>query len=135
MPTTKPCKDCGSTTRKTPHPGPRCASCHRAVVAARREASWALSISTRYGITDHEYKAILSAQLGKCAICQRATGATRRLAVDHDHAVEAEHGVRASVRGLLCKPCNRLLGHARDEPAFFERAIAYLTNPPARQVL
>ncbi|MBM4575965.1 hypothetical protein GS415_09755 [Rhodococcus hoagii] len=31
------------------------------------------------------YTAILDAQNGRCYICQRATGAARRLAVDHDH--------------------------------------------------
>ncbi|MGH7867573.1 MAG: endonuclease domain-containing protein, partial [Candidatus Dormibacteraceae bacterium] len=36
----------------------------------------------------------------------------------------------------LCKPCNRdVLGHLRDDPAALQRAIDYLTNPPARAVL
>ena len=61
-------------------------------------------------------------------MCQRATGATRKLAVDHDHAT----GV---VRGCLCKFDNRLLGFARDDPEFFQRAIDYLKNPPAVAVI
>jgi len=28
-----------------------------------------------------------------------------------------------------------MLGHARDDPQFFIRAITYLVNPPARAVL
>lgn len=67
---------------------------------------------------------MLKVQGGACAICRRATGKTRRLAVDHDHQ-------SGQVRGLLCKPCNRLLGHARDDVEFFERAGDYLSEPPA----
>ena len=43
-----------------------------------------------------------------------------------------------SVRGLLCpgryRGCNRLLGHIDNIP-FLEKAIAYLKNPPAHQVI
>ncbi|WP_424923390.1 endonuclease VII domain-containing protein [Actinocrispum wychmicini] len=68
-------------------------------------------------------------QGGRCAICQRATGRGKRLAVDHNHAT-------GEVRGLLCKPCNRdVLGHLRDDVSAFERAIVYLTDPPARRML
>jgi hypothetical protein len=72
---------------------------------------------------------LYEAQGGRCYICQRATGARRRLAVDHNHAT-------GEVRGLLCKPCNRdVLGHLRDNTEALQRAIDYLTNPPARRVL
>jgi hypothetical protein len=82
-----------------------------------------------YGITAEEYAKILDAQGGKCYLCQRATGARKRLSVDHDHKT-------GEVRGILCGPCNRdVLGHARDSIEFFERCIEYLTNPPARAVL
>jgi hypothetical protein len=130
----KPCIDClaeGITTkRKAPHPGPRCATHHRTKRAKRnsqtREQRWQLV----YNITAAEYWAIHEYQNGTCYICQRAKGVGRkRLSVDHCHTT----GV---VRGLLCQKCNRdILGHARDEPEFFERAIKYLNNPPAIDVI
>lgn len=77
-----------------------------------------------YGLKPGQYATIYDFQGGKCYICQRATGASKKLAVDHDH----ETGY---VRGLLCGNCNKLLGHARDDREFFKRAWTYLDNPPA----
>ena len=127
------CKDCleeGITTgRPAPHPGPRCSTHHRARKRATSEGAWEKRILETYGITAEEYYKIHEAQGGRCYICQRANGSVRRLAVDHDH----DTGL---VRGLLCKPCNRnVLGHARDDIEYFERAIAYLQTPPAQQVV
>lgn len=132
-PKRKPCKDCvaeGITTkRKAPHPGPRCASHHRIVRSDRRSSSWEKRLTALYGLSADEYARVMEYQDGRCFICQRATGARKRLSVDHDHAT----GV---VRGCLCLPCNRnVLGHARDSIEFFERCIDYLENPPAVAVL
>lgn len=129
----KQCKDCLSegvtTKRPAPHPGPRCSSHHRAVKRARSEGAWAKRIEATYGITADEYWAIYDAQGRVCYICRRANGKVRRLAVDHDHA-------SGLVRGLLCKSCNRgILGRARDDIEFFERAIEYLQEPPAQQII
>ena len=95
---------------------------------AVRRAHHEYQVRRKYGLEPHEYAAIKKAQGGKCAICQRATGRTKRLAVDHCHKTRA-------VRGLLCSPCNHALGHLRDDPAAFQRAIDYLANPPAPQAL
>lgn len=83
-----------------------------------------------YGITAEQYWLIYEFQGGCCYICQRAKGTGhKRLSVDHCH----ETGL---VRGLCCSPCNKnVLGHARDEVAFFERAIKYLTEPPATKAI
>ncbi|WP_228845651.1 endonuclease VII domain-containing protein [Mycobacteroides abscessus] len=82
-----------------------------------------------YGITAEQYDLIKWRQGGKCAICQRATGAKKNLAVDHDHKT-------GLVRGALCTMCNKyILGHARDDIEFFHRAIEYLKNPPAFDVI
>lgn len=120
------CKECGPTSKRpAPHPGPRCATHDRQRKAELREQAHARHIAATYGgLTADEYALILEHQGGACAICQRATGKTRRLAVDHDHQ-------SGQVRGLLCKPCNRLLGHARDSVEFFERSASYLSSPPA----
>jgi len=82
----------------------------------------------RYGLTPEQYWALYEAQGGVCYICERATGKVRRLAVDHDHQT-------GYVRGLLCKPCNSILAHARDDVQFLQRAVWYLSYPPAHKVI
>ncbi|SHU54419.1 endonuclease VII domain-containing protein [Mycobacteroides abscessus] len=84
-------------------------------------------IEATYGITPAEYQALYTAQGGVCAICQRATGKTRRLAVDHNHQT-------GEVRGLLCKTCNWIV-IGRYSITMLSRAIDYLINPPARTIL
>lgn len=91
-----------------------------------------------YNITLEFYNALLRAQDGRCYVCRRKPGRVR-LGVDHDHRT-------GEVRGLLCvrshrdwkgrdfPACNRIIGMARDNPAFFERAVEYLTNPPGRRL-
>ncbi|HEY6021914.1 MAG TPA: endonuclease VII domain-containing protein [Candidatus Paceibacterota bacterium] len=81
-----------------------------------------------YGLALGEYDALKASQNGTCAICQRATGAKKKLAVDHDHKT-------GYVRGLLCGPCNGMLGKARDDVEFFLRAAEYLKNPPAHTAI
>lgn len=72
----------------------------------------------KYGITHDEYLAMLDAQHGLCAICGNGSG-KRALSVDRDH-------VTGAVRALLCDRCNPMLGHAQDNIAVLEVAIAYL---------
>lgn len=76
----------------------------------------------RYGITELEYSEILAKQGGHCALCPATTflpGQNKSLAVDHDHA-------SGKVRGLLCQPCNLMLGYARDLPEKLEEGASYL---------
>ena len=129
----KPCVDCtdeGITTkRKAPHPGPRCATHHRAKRRVRSTATWAVRIWETYGITEEEYWRIYEHQGAVCFICRRANGKRKRLSVDHCHAT-------GTVRGLLCTGCNRnVVGHLRDDPVALERAADYLRRPPAVAVL
>lgn len=129
----KECKTCieaGITTgRPAPHPGPRCSTHDRERKRATSEGSWAKRIEETYGITAEEYYEVYEAQGGYCYICRRANGKSKRLSVDHCHKT-------GLVRGLLCLRCNKhTLGNARDEIEYFERAIEYLKNPPARQVV
>ncbi len=133
----KPCKDCEPGSRRpTPHPGPRCVTHHRIAVKARRSAAHARRVTTTYGIGPNAYTAILDAQNGRCYICQRATGAARRLAVDHDHTCcPAGGSCGQCVRALLCSPCNRLLGHLRDNTDALHRAITVIRDRPAQAVL
>lgn len=90
-----------------------------------------------YGITGVEYWTIYLIQDERCPICRRATGKTKRLSVDHDHRKCDNHppdmGCRNCIRGLLCDPCNQLVGYY-DIDALL-RAVEYKRNPPAQKVL
>lgn len=139
------CKDCraeaeaaGSVlpTRPAPHPGPRCATHWREKRRQRKGAAHSAWVARTYSLEEHDYGRLYEAQGGVCAICQRANGATRRLSVDHDHkCCNASVSCGYCVRGLLCRPCNDLLGHCRDSWEMLARAIRYLTNPPAKDAL
>lgn len=133
------CKDCppgGKARRPTPHPGPRCATHHREKVLRDREAAWAARLWKTYRITTEQYWELYNDQGGRCAICQRATGKAKKLAVDHDHACcNGPTSCGKCVRGLLCMTDNKWLGHIRDSPAAGQRAHAYLLAPPAHQRL
>lgn len=140
----KQCIDCvvefPNSKRPAPYPGPRCASHDRAKKRNRRLAAAVRRIEKTYGLTAEEYDALYAYQDGKCALCRRATGATKRLAVDHDHrqAVLDGHphdtGCSSCVRGLLCSVCNDLVAHARDEAAFGQRLYAYLQLWPVKRM-
>lgn len=119
-PKVRHCKDCPPTgTRAAPYPGPRCATHNRLFRAQQKQRDHELMVTKTYGIEAGEYESRYKAQGGKCAICQVATGASKRLAVDHDHRT-------GQVRGLLCSPCNRFIGRLRDSPEAFLRAHKYL---------
>lgn len=87
-------------------------------------------IFEKYGVTPIEYRALYRAQGGKCFICRRATGASKRLGVDHNH-------ITGDVRVLLCtgslnaNTCNRLIAiYNRDS---LLRAVEVLSDPPPAQ--
>jgi hypothetical protein len=76
----------------------------------------------RYGITVEQYFAMLEAQHGVRAICQRsAVGTKAKWHIDHDHETH-------EVRGLLCHHCNTALGHVRDSIDVLRRMIEYLES-------
>jgi len=78
-----------------------------------------------YGITEQQYQQMFSRQSGKCAICGfqflSSSRGNRRVSphVDHCH-------VSGKVRGLLCNPCNRMLGYAKDSMEILKLGIDYL---------
>src|SRR5690606_35593794 len=133
--TRKPCPDCKAEGRTRyasckdgPHPAGRCHTHHK---SRRRTASDARHDAIQcetYGYKPGEYKKLYDAQGGRCPVCLRARGISRRLSSDHDHKT-------GYLRGLLCGTCNKMYGHARDDVEFFKRAIEYLKNPPAQRIL
>jgi len=68
-----------------------------------------------YDLSPEQHAFMLRGQGGGCAIC----GSQSRLCVDHSH----ETGV---IRGLLCIPCNVMLGRFNDDPIMFQKVIDYL---------
>lgn len=108
-----------------------CQDCRKGTL--RRNARSKHLLDT-YGITQEEYDALFAAQGGACAICKGVR--SYNLQVDHDHSTEKLVGTRQSIRGLLCKACNkRLLPAAKDNPLILGAAIKYLVAPPAWDVL
>lgn len=133
---TKRCKDCEpGVNRPAPFPGPRCTTHNREFKKKQKAANHGKYVERQYGIDSGTWKKLLAFQDGKCPICQRANGATRRLSTDHDHSCcNGSTSCGECVRGLLCRPCNDMLGHGRDTIEFFERAIEYLNNPPYKRM-
>lgn len=137
----KSCVDCRhegiQTKRKAPHPGPRCTTHHRVKRNERKSATHAVHVEATYNITIEQYWEIYEAQGGLCGICKRANGKRKKLSVDHDHdCCPGATSCGFCVRGLLCKSCNSgVLGHLRDSIAALLRAVEYLRNPPAQDVI
>jgi hypothetical protein len=71
-----------------------------------------------FGISADEVDAMIAAQGGVCAICQRTPEREASWHVDHDHDTGA-------VRGVLCIDCNHGLGKLGDSIERLEFAIAY----------
>lgn len=120
-----------------PVPGPRCFTHKHARKNELRDKNHAVRLDKIYGITSEFYWALYEAQGGKCYICQRATGKTKKLAVDHDHSCcNGSVSCGECVRGLLCGPCNQgVIGHLYNSIEALQRAIDYLNDPPARKLL
>jgi Recombination endonuclease VII len=83
---------------------------------------WRRDLKQMYGLSHEEWTAMLICQSGRCAICGVPFDERNhfsKASVDHDHATE-------SVRELVHKNCNLLLGVANDDIELLEKAIAYL---------
>lgn len=94
----------------------------------QKAASHDKMVQRVYGLAPGEYERLYALQGGRCAILRcRATGKSKKLAVDHDH-------VTGAPRGLLCSNHNREIGANRDDPEVFRSIAEYLENPPAQQV-
>lgn len=82
----------------------------------KARAAWRGPLLRKYGLTVEAYDAMYLLQGGKCAICSAHFGT---LCVDHCHD-------SGRVRGLLCKPCNLVLGNAAESQERLANAIDYL---------
>lgn len=124
---TRPCKKCGGTERKLG----KCVPCREAYrnTPARKIAQSANWRKFRYGVTDADFTAALTAQGNACAICsvgliKSSDFKTKRNFVahqDHDHATRR-------LRGILCHDCNTGLARFKENTDLFKKAIEYLTK-------
>lgn len=74
------------------------------------------------GFTEELFNYLMKLQGGQCAICsiKLSTGLNETSAsADHDHQA-------LKPRGILCKRCNLMLGHAKDDVTRLAKAIEYL---------
>lgn len=101
----------------------RCKPCHqqyRRQNPQNKRNRKSEKLRLRYGITFEQWESMREAENYSCMICgitEEETG--RSLDVDHCHST-------GKVRGLLCNPCNTVLGHARDRIDLLEAAAKYL---------
>lgn len=95
-----------------------CRECNNAAARAkgRRTYTPAGQRWSEYRLTRHTYDAMFEAQGGRCLVCHQIP---RKTVVDHDHRT-------GDLRGLLCGPCNRALGHLQDRPGLCLAAARYL---------
>ena len=90
--------------------------------AKRKEWNRKATLKRSYGMTPARYGEMFLSQGGGCAICHGPpTGNRRNLDVDHCHST----GV---IRSLLCGPCNRVLGFAKDNPDVLRAAASYVDH-------
>jgi hypothetical protein len=144
------CRECGETKHVTEFPRHKreptgrhgvCKGCHRVREKDRREANpeeflerrrtvgKASELRRYYGITLDDYREMVEAQGGGCAICGATAEASgRHLCVDHDHRCcpGRKRSCGQCIRGLLCSNCNRAIGWLGDDPDLAEKAAAYL---------
>lgn len=139
----KACKDCGSTTRKLPHPGPRCVTCFRARKKVLKTKNHSSRMQKMYNLSDGEYDALYEAQGGMCYTCGSWTGnrgLSKKLSVDHDHSCCPVPPICGKcIRGLICGPCNTMIGELGDSKGHavlrLQKLMDYLKNPPAQNLL
>jgi hypothetical protein len=127
------CKDCASTTRALPYPGPRCTTCHRAVKKARKARTQALRREKVYGVDPELYEAIWEAQGRVCAACGKPIRS--KPCIDHNHdCCDGPTSCGLCIRGILHPDCNRTL-IGRFSPQQLIQAARYLLDPPAPKVI
>ena len=93
---------------------------------ARKAVARRWYLKSIYGLEAHDYAEILTRQQGVCAICGKSNSGKRDWHVDHDH-------VSGKVRGVLCNPCNLMLGLAKDNPDVLRKAASYLDDAIIRE--
>ena len=90
---------------------------HQVKNRMRKRAYWTLK---RYGITVEYFEQMFEKQKGCCLGCGiHQDDLKKSLNIDHDHST-------GKVRGLLCNPCNLLLGRIEKDIKVARRLIRYI---------
>lgn len=141
------CIDCTVVFSASHHSARRCESCRKQQsrvynkrwrdkqpkgYSTARVKSWETAKGTsstsrhykkRYGLTYEDVVNLYESQKYLCAICSKdvTLGGSRETTgvIDHDHDT-------GRVRGVLCIPCNLMIGYSKDSVAILEKAMAYL---------
>lgn len=98
---------------------PKCRDRAQYIRRGGKEYVYALNLKSQYGMPVEEYELRVSAQNGRCAICDDEPDEGKRLHVDHNHTT-------GSIRDLLCRGCNHALGNAKDDPRRLRAMAEYL---------
>ena len=104
---------------------------HKNLVARkwRRKVGYPAAVRCRNGITKEKYLQMVTEQQGVCKICGGPpTYGRHYLSVDHSHT-------SGKIRGLLCQNCNLGLGHFKEDPEIFVKAIDYLIEMENDQLI
>lgn len=86
----------------------------------RSEISRKSALKRHYNLSIEQHDAMGGAQGWRCAICE-GLFMPKTPCVDHSHST-------GEVRGLLCNPCNQMIGYAKEDISILQEAIEYLRN-------
>ena len=125
---TRTCRTCGKEhplqDYKRVGPAPtrmwNCRECYTANRRHNRQTGWPvidLQRYVRYGVTPDEYAEAFAEANGVCQLCSQE----KSLVIDHCHESN-------QYRGLICRECNLMLGHAKDNIETLQKAITYLNR-------
>ena len=133
------CVVCEEEKGHLAYTGPRAKVCRKCRGIRSRTSQRYRYVVQTYRLSPAEYEYLIASTKDeqgarRCQLCGE-TRADRFFPVDHDHVVEKELGMRKSIRGLICRSCNRLLRDAKDSASLLRKAADYLDNWPARRVL
>lgn len=87
------------------------------------------SVRSWSSLTREEWEWLHESQQRRCALCDEYCFAN--LCVDHDHSCCGKvKACKKCIRGMLCRTCNRMLGHVETKPRLRVRFAYYLSRRP-----
>ena len=119
------CQFCGGTFVRKSGNGRYCSDDCR--LGVKRRDAWINHLRGRYGLTQEAFDALRAAAGNKCEVCGAEFKQRGDIHVDHDHGCcPGDFTCGECIRGLTCKNCNFMLGHAGDDPQRLQQGIDYL---------
>lgn len=136
----KSCSCCNETktldqyTRRSKDPASKLVNSICRKCAAEKQAEQRKSNPTKmrdralrswFNIGLEDYDRMYADQGGVCKTCGQPS--TNNLDVDHDRTCCAgRYSCGKCIRGLLCRPCNQVLGMVKDDPRILKNMLDYL---------